>query len=93
MIWIALLVMIVAGIAHHLNLPQAVASVVARIARCIKCFTFWSALVVLLIIGADLLIAVMLSILMAYLSHYWGLILGLLQKVYNRIWQRISKED
>jgi hypothetical protein len=35
----------------------------------------------------------MLSVIMAYLSHYWGLILGLLQKVYNRIWQRISKED
>jgi hypothetical protein len=93
MIWIALLVMMTAGIAHHLGLPQAVASVMAKIARCIKCFTFWSALVVLLVIGADLLIAVMLSVIMAYLSHYWGLLLGLLLKVYNRIWQRMSNED
>jgi hypothetical protein len=93
MIWIALIVMIVAGLAHHLGLPQAIASVVAKVARCPKCLTFWATLIILLMVGSGLLIAVMLSVLMAYLSHYWGLVLMILNDLYDKLWQRINKAE
>ena len=93
MIWIALAVMIVAGLAHHLGLPQAIASVVAKVARCSKCLTFWATFIVLLIVGSGLLFAVMLSVLTAYLSHYWGLVMMLLNDLYNKLWERVNKNE
>jgi hypothetical protein len=93
MIWIALAVMIVAGLAHHLGLPQAIASVVAKVARCPKCLTFWATFIVLLIVGSGLLFAVMLSVLTAYLSHYWGLVMMLLNDLYNKLWERVNKNE
>lgn len=93
MVWIALIVMIVAGLAHHLGLPQAIASVVAKVARCLKCLTFWATFIVLLIVGSGLLFAVMLSVLTAYLSHYWGLVMMLLNDLYNKLWERVNKNE
>ena len=93
MIWIALAVMIVAGLAHHLGLPQAIASVVAKVARCPKCLTFWATFIVLLIVGSGLLFAVMLSVLTAYLSHYWGLVMMLLNDLYNKLRERVNKNE
>lgn len=93
MVWIALTVMIVAGLAHHLGLPQAIASVVAKVARCQKCLTFWATFIVLLIVGSGLLFAVMLSVLTAYLSHYWGLVMMLLNDLYNKLWERVNKNE
>jgi hypothetical protein len=85
--------MIVAGLAHHLGLPQAIASVVAKVARCPKCLTFWATFIVLLIVGSGLLFAVMLSVLTAYLSHYWGLVMMLLNDLYNKLWERVNKNE
>lgn len=93
MVWIALTVMIMAGLAHHLGLPQAIASVVAKVARCPKCLTFWATFIVLLIVGSGLLFAVMLSVLTAYLSHYWGLVMMLLNDLYNKLWERVNKNE
>lgn len=93
MVWIALTVMIVAGLAYHLGLPQAIASVVAKVARCPKCLTFWATFIVLLIVGSGLLFAVMLSVLTAYLSHYWGLVMMLLNDLYNKLWERVNKNE
>lgn len=93
MVWIALTVMIVAGLAHHLGLPQAIASVVAKVARCPKCLTFWATFIVLLIVGSGLLFAIMLSVLTAYLSHYWGLVMMLLNDLYNKLWERVNKNE
>lgn len=93
MVWIALTVMIVAGLAHHLGLPQAIASVVAKVARCPKCLTFWATFIVLLIVGSGLLFAVMLSVLTAYISHYWGLVMMLLNDLYNKLWERVNKNE
>jgi O-antigen/teichoic acid export membrane protein len=93
MVWIALTVMIVAGLAHHLGLPQAIASVVAKVARCPKCLTFWATFIVLLIVGSGLLFAVMLSVLTAYLSHYWGLVMMLLNDLYNKLWERVNRNE
>ena len=93
MVWIALAVMIVAGLAHHLGLPQAIASVVAKVARCPKCLTFWATFIILLMVGSGLLFAAMLSVLMAYLSHYWGLVMMILNDLYDKLWRRINKAE
>ena len=93
MIWIALAVMMIAGLAHHLGLPQAIASEVAKVLRCPKCLTFWATFIILMYVGSGLFIAVMLSVLTAYLSHYWGLVLMLLHDLYNVLWQKINKRE
>ena len=93
MVWIALTVMIVAGLAHHLGLPQAIAAVVAKVARCPICLTFWATLFVLMLTGSDFIVAVMLSVLAAYLSNYWGLVTMLLQKLYSYLWKRIRARE
>lgn len=93
MVWIALMVMIVAGLAHHLGLSEAIAMVVAKVAKCPKCLTFWTTFFILFAVGSSFLLTVMLSVLMAYLSHYWGLVLVLLNKLYDSLWQRINKDN
>lgn len=88
MIWIALLTMMAVCLAQHLGLPQAIASVVLKICKCPKCMTFWSTLLVLLMTGCDILIASALSVLMSYLSHFFGLVLMVLNNLYDRLWER-----
>lgn len=92
MIWTALIVMMIACVAQHLGLPQAVAMVLVKVAKCPKCLTFWLTLTVLLIAQCNILIAIMLAVVMAYLSYYWGIVILLLQKLYNRIWERLEEE-
>lgn len=84
--------MMIACVAQHLGLPQAVAMVMAKVAKCPKCLTFWLTLTVLLISQCNVIIAIMLAVIMAYLSYYWGIVILLLQKLYNRIWERLEEE-
>ena len=91
MFWIALVAMIGAVLAQHLGLCEAVAAVLMKIAKCYRCVSFWVSLGVLTYFHCDIFIATMLSILMSYLSNYFGLLLVLLQKVYGKLWQRIEK--
>lgn len=52
MVWIALMVMIVAGLAHHLGLSEAIAMVVVKVAKCPKCLTFWTTFFILIAVGS-----------------------------------------
>lgn len=88
MIWIALLTMMTMCLAQHLGLPQAIASVMLRVCKCPKCLTFWITLLVLLVSGCSFFIAAALSILMSYISHYFGLLLMVLNNLYNRLWEK-----
>ena len=88
MLWIALMTMMAVCLAQHLGLPQAIASVVLKVARCPKCMTFWITLFVLLVVGCSVGIASVLSILMSYLSHFFGLVLMVLNNLYDRLWER-----
>ena len=82
--------MVCAVLIQHLGLTEAMAAVVRKIASCYKCCSFWSCLAVLLLSGAEILPAVALSIFMAYMSHYFALMLMVLQKLYDWLWQRIN---
>lgn len=92
----AIAVMIGATLAHHLGLTEAVAKVASnvlmKVASCNMCCSFWLCLFVLIIEGeAPIFAALMLSILAAYASNWFVLLLVLSQQIYNSIWQRLSK--
>lgn len=90
---IALISMMVGVTAHHLGLTEEAAKIIDKIAGCPKCCSFWLTLFVLLLSNCNLLVAIALSLVAAYLSYYFGLILMLFQKVYNWLWQKVNKKQ
>lgn len=91
-VWIATLAMVSAVLIVNLGLGEAIAQVSGKILQCPTCLTFWGALAALLYHGADIVVAVSLSILAAYLSNFAGIILMVLNKWYERLWQRNSRQ-
>lgn len=91
--FIAFISMMVGVTAHHLGLTEEAAKITDKIAGCPKCCSFWIALFVLLFNGCNLFVAVALALLVAYLSFYFGLILMLLQRLYNWLWQKVNQEQ
>jgi hypothetical protein len=89
---IAIAVMMTATIAVHLGLPQTISNVVIRIGRCHKCLSFWVTLAVLLLIGCNIIIAAMLSLVMAYMSNWFCLLLIWLNDKYDELWQRLNQK-
>lgn len=90
---VALIAMVVAVLACHLGLSEAFAKVVSKIARCPKCLTFWLVLLVLMVTCENTIVAIALSLLCAYLSNWVGLLLLWLNKVYNKVWERLNKVE
>lgn len=91
MIKTALAVMLFATTAQHLGLAEAVSGILDKIAGCHMCCSFWSTLVVLLLCGADVFTAAGLSMIMAYMSHWFALFLELMNRLYDRVWERIRR--
>lgn len=92
MVWIAICAAISAVLMQHLGLCEAIAEVIGKIAKCHVCCCFWGTLVALLYSGCGIIAAMSLSIIMAYLSNYFGIILMLMQKLYDKLWQKINKK-
>ena len=92
MILTALAAMIAATLIQHLGLAEAVAKVVGKVAACNQCFTFWSALTSLLYCHCDVVVAVVLSIIMAYLSNWFVLLLLCLQRLFTRLYEKGKEE-
>lgn len=88
---IAIAVMMTATVAVHMALPQAISSVVAKVSKCHKCLSFWSALVVLVVARCNVIVAVLLSLGVSYLSNWFGLLLIWLNRKYNELWQRVNR--
>lgn len=70
MVWIALTAAFAALLAQHLGLAEELAELVVKISKCPKCTTFWVTLAALIYSDCDVIAAVALSLLMAYLS-FW----------------------
>lgn len=88
---IAMLLMVVATVCVHLGLPQAMAQVVVKICKCHKCLSFWLTLFGLLAAGYPCLYAALLSVLAAYTSNWFAVLLIFLQKIYTQLWERLNK--
>ena len=88
---IAMVLMMVSTIAVHLGLPEAIAGVVSKVCKCHKCLSFWSTLIVLTYCTGDIVAASLLSIVAAYVSNWFAMLLILLNRLYNELWQRMNK--
>lgn len=91
-IWIALSVMIAATLIVNLGLGEAIAKVSGKILQCPLCLSFWGTIAALLYSGADIIVTVVLSILMAYLSNFFGIVLMILNQWYDKLWQRNNRK-
>lgn len=91
MMLIALIAMMLATLAHHLGLSEAIARVGLKVAKCPKCLSFWIALLALVFVGCNTFVAMGLSLIVAYLSFWFGLLLGWLNRKYDELWQRLQR--
>lgn len=91
MLVVALVAAFVALLSQHLGLAQEIARIITKISRCSKCTTMWVTLGVLVLCGYEILAAAALSLIMAYLSYWFGLILIIFQAIYNKLWQRLQR--
>lgn len=91
-VWIALSVMIAATLIVNLGLGEAIARVSGKILQCPLCLSFWGTMAALLYSGADIIVTVVLSILMAYLSNFFGIVLMILNQLYDKLWQRNNRK-
>jgi hypothetical protein len=91
MVWIAIIAMMCATLAQHLGLTQEVSKVVSKIGKCPKCCSFWITLATMLYVKCDFIIAIALSISMAYLSYFFGFVLIGFQKLYSWLERKLSR--
>ena len=87
---IAIVLMVVATTAVHMGLPQEIAKVIAKICGCHKCLSFWLTLAVTATL-CPLWLALLLSLLAAYISGWFAVLLVVLNKIYEDLWQRLNK--
>ncbi len=92
MVGIAICAAISAVLMQHLGLCEAIAEIIGKIAKCHTCCCFWGTLAALLYSGCEIIVAISLSIIMAYLSNYFGLLLIVLNRWYDVLWQKINKK-
>lgn len=88
---IAIVMMIAATLAVHLGLPQAIAKVVSKICSCHKCLSFWISLIAMAYVETPFELALLLSLLSAYLSNWCAIIFIMLNKLYDRLWERLER--
>lgn len=90
--WIeAIVSMCVVLIAHHLGFIDKAYNVAGEIARCPMCSVFWVTLGVLWYNGIDIIEAIALSFIMAYLSNWVAIGLELLSTLNEIVWQKSRK--
>ena len=82
-VWIAILAMLSAVLIVNLGLGEAIAEVSGKMLKCPICLSFWGALAALLYNSTEIITAVSLSILVAYLSNFVGIVLMMLNRLYT----------
>lgn len=89
MMWIvAITSMCVILVAHHLGFIGKAYAVIGEIARCPMCSVFWGTVAILLYYGYNIFEVVALSFAMAYLSNWVAVLLDMLSKSNDRLWQK-----
>lgn len=89
MLWVvAIASMCVILVAHHLGFIGKAYAVAGEVARCPMCSVFWGTAVVLWYYGGDAPEVIALSFAMAYLSNWVAILLDLLSKANDKLWQR-----
>jgi len=89
------MIMVSCTLANHMGLIEAVESVIKHklpIINCCKCASFWCVLIYCLITTRSVIPSVAVSFLFAYLAVWFELGLGLLDNLYNRIYESVFTE-
>lgn len=92
-VWIAILAMLSAVLIVNLGLGDAIAEVSGKILKCPICLSFWGALAALLYNGTEIIIAVSLSILVAYLSNFVGIVLMMFNRLYTWLYGKETRNQ
>lgn len=92
-VWIAMLAMLSAVLIVNLGLGDAIAEVSGKILKCPTCLSFWGALAALLYNGTEIIIAVSLSILVAYLSNFVGIVLMMFNRLYTWLYGKETRNQ
>lgn len=91
MLRVVLIAFIVGILAHHLGLAEAIAKIVGKVLKCVKCLVFWTVQIAVYMYAYDLLYAIGIALICSYLSHWAGLLLMWINKNYNTIWQKVNR--
>ena len=92
MVEIAICAAISAILMQHLGLIEAIVEIITKISKCHQCCCFWLTLITLIFSGCNIIAAVLLSIVLAYLSNFVVLLLIQIQKYYDWLWEQINKD-
>lgn len=87
----ALIVMVVATVSHHLGLTEEIGRIFSKITKCSMCCSFWLTMFFMFIVcDKSLCQSILLSLLSSYASHWFCLLLIWLQNLYNFVWRKIQ---
>ena len=78
--------------ANHLGLVEAIEEIIGKklpIVNCCKCFSFWFVLVYSIIIGQNIITGLAISFLCAYLAVWLELIMGIVDTLYSRVYDKV----
>ena len=78
--------------ANHMGLISAAESMLGRkipVLNCPKCCTFWSVLWLSVLSGRNMVSALALSFLCAYIAIWLELFMGYIDTLYNRLYEKI----
>ena len=87
----AIMIMMSCVSANHLGLVEQVEKVVRHtipIVNCSKCFSFWTTLLYCLVVTHDVVISIFVSFCMAFLSFWFDIVLGILDNLYYKAYER-----
>ena len=79
-----------ATLANSMGLIEAIEGVIKHklpIINCVRCCVFWSVLIYTLICGTRIIPSVAISFLASYIAVWFELSLGLIDKIYNYVYQ------
>ena len=81
--------------ANHLGLIDKIEEIIGcklPIINCVKCFTFWSVLLYLVVERWNVIEALALSFTMAYVAIWVELFMGFIDTIYNTLYGKIFKQ-
>lgn len=83
-------VMASATMMQHLGLTEAIGKVLLKVLQCNMCCSFWAVLIVTILGGSPIWLAALLAITAAYASNWFALLLAVVDKFYDKLWQRLQ---
>lgn len=80
---------------NHMDMVSAIEKILKHrlpILNCVKCLTFWTVLIYLLVNGHSIIVSPAVSFLSSYIAIWLELLFGLIDKCYEKIFKTLYKE-